>query len=58
MSMTFIYLIITLLVVVAVGTGVTRRSGWRSGFGAALATLLLSGGAFVGLLLLLLGNMG
>lgn len=56
--MSLIYLIIALLMVVVVGLGVARRSGWRAGFGAALVTLLVTSGAYVGLLFLLLGAMG
>lgn len=58
MPMTFIYIIIALFVVVTVGMIVGRRNGWRSGLGAALAALLITGTGFVGLLILVVNSMG
>lgn len=58
MSMSFIYLIITLFMIIVVGLGVTYRFGWRAGFGAAIVALLFTGGAYVGLVFLIVNSMG
>lgn len=57
MHMSLVAIPIALLLVIGVGAVVARTSGWRVGLGAALATLLITSGLYVGLIMIIVGSM-